>query len=94
MDLPDVWTHPIRYPVLSYSISGYPLPLVIHKRIRRLRRLVLTAHAVSYTHLIMAMLPNEIVEEYKEYMESCLGEGCVYKMSIRPYGAICVSEYL
>ena len=51
-------------------------------------------HGGGFAGVIMAMLPNEIVEEYKEYMESCLGEGCVYKMSIRPYGAICVSEYL
>lgn len=34
------------------------------------------------------------VEEYTKYMEKCLGEGCAYNMSIRPYGAICVSDYL
>ena len=44
--------------------------------------------------LFMAMLPNDLVEEYTKYMEKCMGEGCVYNMSIRPYGAICVSEYL
>jgi galactokinase len=37
----------------------------------------------------MAVLPNEITEEYISYMETALGEGNAYRMSIRPYGSIC-----
>ena len=51
-------------------------------------------HGGGFAGVIMAMLPNDLVEEYTKYMEKCMGEGCVYNMSIRPYGAICVSEYL
>ena len=51
-------------------------------------------HGGGFAGVIMAMLPNDLVEEYTKYMEKCLGEGCAYNMSIRPYGAICVSDYL
>ncbi len=51
-------------------------------------------HGGGFAGVIMAMLPNDLVEEYVAYMEKALGEGNVYRMSIRPYGAICVSEYL
>ena len=40
----------------------------------------------------MVMLPNGLVDEYVEYIEGAIGEGNAYRMSIRPYGAICVSE--
>ena len=42
--------------------------------------------------VIMAMIPNELVAEYTAYMEKAIGEGNVYRMSIRPQGAICVSQ--
>ena len=38
----------------------------------------------------MAMLPNDLVEEYTAYIEKAMGEGSAYRMSIRPYGAVCV----
>lgn len=40
----------------------------------------------------MAMIPNDLVDEYTEYIENAIGEGNVYRMSIRPHGANCVSE--
>lgn len=49
-------------------------------------------HGGGFAGVIMAMLPNEIVDEYVAYMEKALGEGCAYRMSIRPYGAICVND--
>ena len=33
-----------------------------------------------------------LVDEYVEYIEKALGKGNAYKMSIRPYGAVCVDE--
>ena len=33
-----------------------------------------------------------VVDDDKEYIENAIGEGNVYRMSIRPHGAICVSE--
>ncbi|ENY97994.1 galactokinase [Hungatella hathewayi 12489931] len=46
-------------------------------------------HGGGFAGVIMAMLPNDLVEEYVTYIEKALGEGNAYRMSIRPYGAIC-----
>ncbi|MDO5416186.1 MAG: galactokinase family protein [Lachnospiraceae bacterium] len=51
-------------------------------------------HGGGFAGVIMAMLPNELVEEYIAYIEKALGEGCAYKMSIRPYGAVCCNELM
>ena len=49
-------------------------------------------HGGGFAGVIMAMLPNGIVDEYVAYIEKALGEGSAYRMSIRPYGAICVND--
>lgn len=49
-------------------------------------------HGGGFAGVIMVMLPNELVEEYVTYIEGAIGKGNAYRMSIRPYGAICVSE--
>lgn len=49
-------------------------------------------HGGGFAGVIMTMLPNELVDEYVTYIEGAIGEGNAYRMSIRPYGAICVSE--
>ncbi len=46
-------------------------------------------HGGGFAGVIMAVLPNEITEEYISYMETAMGEGNAYRMSIRPYGSIC-----
>ncbi len=51
-------------------------------------------HGGGFAGVIMAMLPNALTDEYIKYIEGCLGEGCAYRMSIRPYGAVCVNELL
>lgn len=42
----------------------------------------------------MAMLPNSVTDEYIAYIEKAMGEGSAYRMSIRPYGAVCVDGYI
>lgn len=49
-------------------------------------------HGGGFAGVIMTMLPDFLVEEYVEYIEGAIGTGNAYRMSIRPYGAICVSE--
>ena len=51
-------------------------------------------HGGGFAGVIMAMLPNELVDEYIGYIESCTGKGSAFRMGIRPYGAICVNEYI
>lgn len=51
-------------------------------------------HGGGFAGVIMAMLPNELVEEYVAYIEKALGEGNAYRMSIRPYGSICLNQIM
>lgn len=51
-------------------------------------------HGGGFAGVIMAVLPNEIVDEYITYIEKALGEGNAYRMSIRPYGAVCVDDLI
>ncbi len=51
-------------------------------------------HGGGFAGVIMTVLPDELVNEYIAYMEKAIGEGNAYRMSIRPYGAICFNEIL
>lgn len=51
-------------------------------------------HGGGFAGVIMAMLPNDIVDEYITYIEKTMGEGSAYRMSIRPYGAVCVNDLI
>ncbi len=51
-------------------------------------------HGGGFAGVIMAMLPNDLVDEYVAYIEKAMGEGSAYRMSIRPYGAICVNDVI
>ncbi len=58
------------------------------------RRGACRVHGGGFAGVIMAMLPNDLADEYIEMIGRTLGEGNAYRMSIRPYGAICVDGYL
>ena len=51
-------------------------------------------HGGGFAGVIMAMIPSELAAEYTEYMEGLLGEGNVYRMSIRDIGAVCLDDML
>lgn len=51
-------------------------------------------HGGGFAGVIMAMLPNDLVDEYIAYIEKAVGEGSAYRMSIRPYGAICCNDFM
>lgn len=51
-------------------------------------------HGGGFAGVIMAMLPREASEEYIAYIEGHTGKGNAYKMSIRPYGSICLNHLL
>lgn len=51
-------------------------------------------HGGGFAGVIMAMLPNDLVDEYVSYIEKALGEGNAYRMSIRPYGSICFNHVM
>lgn len=45
-------------------------------------------HGGGFAGVIMVILPKELTEDYTRYIEEKLDDKCVYKMSIRKYGAI------
>lgn len=45
-------------------------------------------HGGGFAGVIMVILPREYTEDYTKYIEEKLNDKCVYKMSIRKYGAI------
>ena len=49
-------------------------------------------HGGGFAGVIMAILPEELAKEYVTYMDKALGDGNAYRMSIRPYGAICLNN--
>lgn len=51
-------------------------------------------HGGGFAGVIMAMLPNEITDEYITYIEKAMGPGSAYRMTIRPYGAVCINELI
>lgn len=51
-------------------------------------------HGGGFAGVIMAMLPNDLTDEYIDYIERATGKGNAYRMSIRPYGAVCINEVM
>lgn len=79
----------------SYQEQGITVALALTELfIAEKQRGACRVHGGGFAGVIMAMLPNDLVDEYISYIEGCIGEGSAYKMSIRPYGAVCVNELL
>lgn len=77
----------------NYQEQGITIALALTELfIAEKQRGACRVHGGGFAGVIMAMLPNDLVDEYVEYMETAIGEGNAYRMSIRPYGAICVNE--
>lgn len=79
----------------SYQEQGISVALALTELfIAEKQKGACRVHGGGFAGVIMAMLPDEIVEEYIAYIEKALGEGSAYRMSIRPYGAICLDTML
>ena len=77
----------------NYQEQGITIALALTELfIAEKQRGACRVHGGGFAGVIMAMLPNDLVDEYVEYIEKAIGEGNAYRMSIRPYGAICVNE--
>ena len=51
-------------------------------------------HGGGFAGVIMAILPNSLLDEYVEMIEKLQGKGSAYIMNIRPLGSICVNDYI
>lgn len=79
----------------NYQEQGITVALALTELfITQKQRGACRVHGGGFAGVIMAMLPNDLVDEYIAYIEKATGEGNAYKMSIRPYGAICFNDYL
>ena len=74
----------------AYQEQGITVALALTELfIAEKQRGACRVHGGGFAGVIMAMLPNDLVDEYVAYIGKALGEGNAYRMSIRPYGAIC-----
>lgn len=81
------------YTNTNYQEQGISIALALTEMfIAEKKKGACRIHGGGFAGVIMAMLPNELVEEYVKYIEDATGEGNAYRMSIRPYGAICLNQ--
>lgn len=79
----------------SYQEQGISVALALTELfIARKQKGACRIHGGGFAGVIMAMLPNEVVDEYIAYIEKALLKGSAYRMSIRPYGAVCVDDLI
>ncbi len=79
----------------NYQEQGITVALALTELfLAKKQRGACRVHGGGFAGVIMAMLPDDLVEEYIAYMEKALGEGSAYRMSIRPYGAVCVNDLM
>ncbi len=76
----------------SYQEQGITVALALTELFLKEKKCgACRVHGGGFAGVIMAMLPEELADEYAVYMEKALGQGNAYRMSIRPYGAICLN---
>lgn len=81
------------YTNTNYQEQGISIALALTELfIEEKKRGACRIHGGGFAGVIMAMLPNDLVDEYVAFIEKALGEGSAYRMIIRPYGAICVND--
>ena len=79
----------------SYQEQGITVTLALTEMfIAEKKRGACRVHGGGFAGVIMAMLPNDLVDEYIEYIEKATGKDSAYRMSIRPYGAVCINDLL
>ncbi|MFT4004735.1 MAG: galactokinase family protein [Lacrimispora sp.] len=79
----------------SYQEQGITVALALTELfLAEKKRGACRIHGGGFAGVIMAVLPNELVDEYIAYIEKAMGEGNAYRMTIRPYGAICFNEVM
>lgn len=79
----------------SYQEQGITIALALTELfLAEKKRGACRIHGGGFAGVIMTLLPNELVDEYIAYIEKAMGEGNAYRMTIRPYGAICINEVM
>ena len=74
---------------------GITVALALSERFLKEKNVGATrVHGGGFAGVIMAMVPEKYSDEYVAYMDKFLGEGSSYKMKIRPYGSVCLNDFI
>ncbi len=83
------------YTNTNYQEQGISVALALTELfIKEKKKGACRIHGGGFAGVIMAMLPNDIAGEYISLMEGALEPGCTHRMSIRPYGAVCIDSMI
>lgn len=67
--------------------QGIPLALMVSEKVLAGKG-ACRVHGGGFAGTIQAFVPDDVVNEYVEAMEALFGEGCCYKLRIRPLGGV------
>jgi Galactokinase len=76
------------FTVKNVEEQGLSLALAIAENVLGDKETACRVHGGGFAGTIQAFMPNEIVAEFTEAMNSVFGDGACIKLNIRPYGAI------
>lgn len=60
----------------------------LYRRSKGIKKSACRIHGGGFAGVIMVILPKEYTDDFTKYIEEKLNDKCVYKMTIRKYGAI------
>ncbi len=75
------------YSIKKPEEQGVSLGLMVSEKVLAGRG-AYRVHGGGFAGTIQAFVPDELVEEYAAAMESLFGEGCCYRLKIRPVGGV------
>lgn len=83
------------YTNAAQNEQGITVALALSERFLKEKNVGATrVHGGGFAGVIMAMVPEKYSDEYVAYMDKFLGEGSSYKMKIRPYGSVCLNDFI
>ena len=83
------------YTNAAQNEQGITVALALSERFLKEKNVGATrVHGGGFAGVIMAMVAEKYSDEYVAYMDKFLGEGSSYKMKIRPYGSVCLNDFI
>lgn len=83
------------YTTKNVTEQGISLALAVASQVLDTKKgTAYRVHGGGFAGTIQGFMPNECVTEFRAVMESVFGQGSVYVLNVRPYGAICLEKLL
>ena len=81
------------YTVMNVDEQGLSLALALAAEVLSpCNKAAWRVHGGGFAGTIQSFVPSEKVEEYKKTLENVFGEGSVYVLEVRKYGAVCLDR--